>query len=253
MEKIQKSKDKVRIDQILCSQGLAPSRERAQALILAGKVLVNERPVEKPSERYFPEESLIRLRGMDHPYVGRGGSKLAGALKEFGINPAGKTCLDVGASTGGFTDCLLQNGAEKVYTLDSGTNQLDYRLRQDPRVKWRENFNARYLKKEDIPEAIDLIVVDVSFISLKLLIPPVLDAIPGPWEMLLLIKPQFEAGREKVEKGGLVRDEKVRAEVVEIITRFVKDHALQVHGVMPSPLQGEKGNQEYFLYAARGP
>ena len=243
--------NKIRIDQLLVDQNLAPSRERAQALVLAGKVLVNEEKVQKSSQRFDPESSILRVKGPDHPYVGRGGIKLEGALKEFKVDPQGKVCVDIGASTGGFSDCLLQRGAQKVYTFDTGTNQLAYSLRQDPRIHSRENFNARHLQAQDLPEPVDLIVMDVSFISIKLIIPALLKAAPEPWEGIFLIKPQFEAGREHIEKGGIVRDEAVRQKVVQNLIDFCHDAGLEVRGRIPSPILGDKGNQEYFIYLAR--
>jgi 23S rRNA (cytidine1920-2'-O)/16S rRNA (cytidine1409-2'-O)-methyltransferase len=243
---LNKKSEKIRIDQLLVSLGLAPSRERAQAMVLAGQVLVEENRVEKPSQRFLPE-AKIRLKGKDHPYVGRGGVKLQDALEKFHLDPKGKICLDIGASTGGFTDCLLQKGAARVYTLDVGSNQLDYKLRQDPRVIARENFNVRFIKAEDIPKPIDLIVIDVSFISVKLILPPLLKAIPGPWELIMLIKPQFEVGKDQVSKGGVIKDEIVRLATVEAISRFAKDCGLIVKGINPSIIKGDKGNQEYFL------
>lgn len=243
--------NKIRIDQLLVDQKLAPSREKAQALVLAGQVLVNDQRVDKSSQRFDPETAQIRVKGTDHPYVSRGGVKLAGALKEFRIDPRDKVCLDIGASTGGFSDCLLQHGARKIFTFDTGTNQLAYSLRQDPRIHCRENFNARYLQREDLPERVDLVVMDLSFISLKLVIPPLLQAVPGPWEGLFLVKPQFEAGREHIEKGGIVRKDAVRQKVLHELMDFCKDAGLNVHGSMPSPLLGEKGNQEFFIYLDR--
>lgn len=243
----QKSEEKIRIDQILFQKGLAPSRERAQAMIMAGQVLVNEQAVDKPSQRFRLQSANIRLKGKDHPYVGRGGLKLQGALEHFQIKPEGKICLDIGSSTGGFTDCLLQHGAEKVFALDCGTNQLDYKLRQDPRVVSQENFNARYLKPGDVPDPIDLIVVDVSFISLKKIIPPLLKAISSPWTLLTLIKPQFEAGPGEVEKGGVLRDPKKREKIAGELKNFAEELGLECDPIYPSPLKGDKGNQEYFL------
>ncbi len=245
---MKKNPHKIRIDHLLVSQNLAPSRERGQAFIMAGQVFVGDHKVLKASET-FPAETIITLKGADHPYVSRGGVKLGGALDHFQINPKDKICLDIGASTGGFTDCLLQRGGRKVYTLDVGTNQLDFRLRQDPRVISRENFNVRHLKKGDIPEFIDLIVADVSFISLKKIIPPLVDVILGNWEILLLIKPQFEAGKAEVGKGGIVKDEQLHRKIIEDLTRFTEDYDLAVQGVAPSVIKGNQGNQEYFLWA----
>ncbi len=242
------SDPKQRIDQILLAQGLAISRERAQALVMAGLVIVNEQRVDKPSQRFAPKAIKIRIKGKDHPYVGRGGVKLSGALDHFQINPQGWVCLDIGASTGGFTDCLLQNGARRVYAFDSGTNQMDFRLRQDSRVYCHENFNVRNLVAKDIPEPVQLITVDVSFISVTYLIPPLLQALQGPWEGLFLIKPQFEAGREAIEKGGIVKNEEIRQKVLESTAAFCQKHGLILKGQMPCILKGEKGNQEYFFW-----
>jgi len=240
----------MRIDQLLHQQGLAPSRHRAQAMVMAGQVLVNDERVKKPSQ-CFPPSAQIRLKGLDHPYVSRGGLKLEQALKEWEINPSGKICVDIGASTGGFTDCLLQHGASRVYAFDTGTHQLHFRLRKDPNVIAQENFNVRYLKKQDISEAIDLIVIDVSFISLTLIIPPLLRAIDGPWQVLMLVKPQFEAKRSQVGKGGIVRDEKIHRATLEKIIKFVKTEGLEVQGWSPAALKGQKGNQEFFVLARR--
>jgi len=242
------SESKQRIDQILFAQGYAPSRERAQSLVMAGQVVVNDQRVDKASQRFSPGDITIRIKGKDHPFVGRGGLKLAGALDHFHISPQGWVCLDVGASTGGFTDCLLQRGAHRVYTLDSGTNQLDYSLRRDPRVIWKENFNARELQAGDIPEPVRLVTLDVSFISVTLLIPALLQALRRPWEGLFLIKPQFEAGKEAVERGGIVRDERVRKKVLEDTAAFCEKKGLVLKGQMPAVLKGEKGNQEYFFW-----
>lgn len=241
---------KTRIDQLLVEQGLAPSRTRAQALVMAGVVLVNEEQVKKSSESFDPEKSTLRLKGQDHPFVSRGGVKLSGALEHFKINAQNKICLDVGASTGGFTDCLLKQGAQKVYTLDSGTNQLDYRLRQDPRVIARENFNVRHLTSETLPENPQIIVMDVSFISITKVLPVLTQACPPPWEGLFLIKPQFEAGRDQIAKGGIVRDTQVHQEVLRQITKACEKTGLKPHGIDTSCLKGTKGNQEYFIYVS---
>lgn len=244
---------KIRIDQLLVERGLAPSRQRAQAMIMAGVVVVNEQRVDKASQSFDPATAGVRIKGPDHPFVGRGGVKLAGALDHFKIDPAGLICLDVGASTGGFTDCLLQRGARRVYTLDSGSHQLDERLRHDERVIWRENFNARFLGAEDLPEPIDLAVVDVSFISLKLILPPLAKALEPPFACLALLKPQFEAGVEQVEKGGLVRDLKIHERLLEAIEAHGQSLGWELQGRVPSVLRGEKGNQEYFIYFTSRP
>jgi 23S rRNA (cytidine1920-2'-O)/16S rRNA (cytidine1409-2'-O)-methyltransferase len=241
---------KIRIDHLLVQLGLAPSRERAQALVMAGQVYVGDRRIDKASQTFKPEDP-IRVKGADHPYVGRGGVKLAKALGDFEIDPSGLVCLDVGASTGGFTDCLLQRGAQRVYAFDSGTHQLHDRLRGDPRVISRENFNVRHLSPADLPERIDLAVFDVSFISLKLVLPPVLKASPGRLTVVLLVKPQFEAGREQVGKGGIVRDEALRLAIVEDLAAFATASGLKILGSAPAAITGDKGNQEYFLAAQR--
>ena len=241
---------KIRIDQLLVDKGLAPSRTRAQALVLAGQVLVEEHRVEKSSQSFFPE-AHIRLKGQDHPFVGRGGVKLSDALDKFGVVIEDKICLDIGASTGGFTDCLLQNAAKRVYAFDSGTLQLHERLRRDERVIFRENFNVRFLQASDLPEAIDLIVVDVSFISLKLIIPPLLQSVRGSWELLALIKPQFEAQRGQVGRGGIIKDELLQQQIVSGLVQFFQDCPLEVVGTIPSVIKGEGGNQEYFIHARK--
>lgn len=241
---------KIRIDHLLVQLGLAPSRERAQALVMAGLVYVGDRRIEKSSQSFHAEDP-VRVKGPDHPYVGRGGVKLAHALEDFSINPDGLTCLDIGASTGGFSDCLLQRGAKRVYAFDSGTHQLHERLRTDPRVISRENFNVRHLSPEDLPEAIELAVFDVSFISLKLILPPVLKATQGVLTVVLLVKPQFEAGRDQVGKGGIVRDEALRLAIVEDLADFVRASGLELLGSAPAAIAGDKGNQEYFLAARR--
>lgn len=217
---------------------------------MAGKVYVGERRIDKASQ-CFPSDAPLRVKGADHPYVGRGGVKLEKALEHFGIEPKDKICLDVGASTGGFTDCLLQRGALRVYTLDSGSHQLHERLRADPRVIARENFNARFLKASDLPEPVQLVVADVSFISLKLLIPPLLEALPPPWDVLLLVKPQFEAGKGQVGKGGIVRDEALRLQIVQDLAGFAERAGLKLIGTAAAAIAGDKGNQEYFLAAKR--
>lgn len=241
---------KIRIDQLLVDRGLAPSRTRAQALVLAGQVLVDEQRVEKASQSFLPDR-VIRLKGQDHPFVSRGGVKLRDALEKFGVDPQGKICLDIGASTGGFTDCLLQKGARRVYAFDSGTLQLHERLRRDARVSFRENFNVRFLQAEDLPEPADLVVIDVSFISLKLVVPPILKALSGSYEIVALVKPQFEAQRHQVGKGGILKDEALQRDIVEALEQFLRDSDLQVKGSLPSVLKGEGGNQEYFIHASR--
>jgi 23S rRNA (cytidine1920-2'-O)/16S rRNA (cytidine1409-2'-O)-methyltransferase len=238
-----------RIDKLLVERGLAASRTRAQALVMAGVVLVNEQRVEKASETFAPDAE-IRVRGADDPasrYVGRGGLKLEAALDAFGVDVRDFVCLDVGASTGGFTDCLLQRGARRVTALDVGHNQLDWRLRQDARVEVREGVNARYLRREDFSTQFDLIVMDVSFISATKVLPalvPLLGDAEG--RIILLIKPQFEVGRGEVGKGGIVTDAAQHARVVEEVNRAALDLGLTVRGVIDSPIHGADGNREFL-------
>ena len=235
-----------RADRLLVAQGLAESRERAQALILAGVVFLEARRIDKPGAQ-LPAEARLRVAADPLPYVGRGGLKLAAALEHFRIDPSGWTALDVGCSTGGFTDCLLQAGARRVLALDVGRGQIHWRLRQDPRVHLFEGINARLLRPGDLPLPIDLTVVDVSFISLRLVVPPVRRAAaPGEW--VLLVKPQFEVGRGEVGKGGVVRDPDKRLAAVEKIAAFARSQGLTVHGVTESPIHGPAGNVEYLMH-----
>jgi 23S rRNA (cytidine1920-2'-O)/16S rRNA (cytidine1409-2'-O)-methyltransferase len=237
-----------RIDKLLVERGLADSRTKAQAMVMAGVVLVDEQRVEKPSHQ-FDTNSAIRIKGSDDPtsrYVGRGGLKLEAALREFQIDVNGLNCLDVGASTGGFTDCLLQHGARKVFAIDVGHNQIDWRLRNDPRVEVREGVNARYLKPEDFPYRFDLAVMDVSFISATKVLPAIVPLmVEGGW-IVTLIKPQFEVGRGEVGGGGIVRDAAKRARVVEEVNNSAKELGLEVVNVIESPIQGAEGNVEYL-------
>lgn len=239
---------KKRLDVLLVERGLVESRERAQALILAGKVLVEGEVISKPGTFISPEAKVEIKESL--PYVSRGGLKLEFALRAFGVDPRGKVAIDVGASTGGFTDCLLQHGAVRVYAVDVGYGQLAWKLRQDPRVVVLERTNIRYL--ESLPEPVDLATIDVSFISLKLVLPPVLKLMKPRAEILALIKPQFEAGREKVGKGGVVRDPRVHKEVLESLVEYAKGLGLSTLGLVPSPLLGPAGNVEFFAYWARG-
>jgi len=237
-----------RIDKLLVERGLADSRTKAQAMVMAGVVLVDEQRVDKPSHQ-FDTNSSIRIKGGDDPtsrYVGRGGLKLEAALREFQIDVDGLTCLDVGASTGGFTDCLLQHGARKVFAIDVGHNQIDWRLRNDPRVEVREGVNARYLKCEDFPRQFDLAVMDVSFISATKVLPAVVPLLVDGGLILTLIKPQFEVGRGEVGGGGVVRDAGKRARVVEEVNDAARALGLKVKKVMESPIQGAEGNVEYL-------
>ena len=244
---------KVRLDRLLVDRGLSTSRERAQALILAGKVLVDDQKVEKAGAQVRADASL-RMLGEDLKYVSRGGLKLERALDHWHMNVAGNICLDVGASTGGFTDCLLQRGAARVIAIDTGYGQMDFKLRQDSRVRLMERTNARYLTEEVIGEKVDLIVVDVAFISVTLILAPVLHAaFPCPPEdrrgrqIIVLVKPQFEAGREFVGKGGIVRDEAVQlAAVKKVKSKLIELGAVQAD-VIESPILGGEGNREFLL------
>ncbi len=239
-------KAKRRLDLLLVERGLAPTREKAQALILAGLVAVDGRPGAKAGAS-FDESAEITVAGPPHPYVSRGGVKLAAALDHFGIDPMGLVCLDVGASTGGFTDCLLQRGAARVYAVDVGHGQLDARLRADPRVVVHEKVNARALSANEVPERVDLAVADVSFISLRLILPAVA-ALAKPGALIVtLVKPQFEAGRGEVPRGGVVKSEEVRRRVVSEVEQAGRRLGLEVLGAIPSPIQGARGNEEFLL------
>jgi 23S rRNA (cytidine1920-2'-O)/16S rRNA (cytidine1409-2'-O)-methyltransferase len=233
----------------LVERGLADSRAKAQALVLAGQVWSGEQRLEKPGSLISSEED-IRLEGEPLRYVSRGGLKLERALDHFQISVTGKICADIGASTGGFTDCLLQRGAVRVYAIDVGRGQLHERLRRDPRVFSRERVNARSLSERELPERVDLAAVDVSFISLKKVLPPVLSRLKPGGVLIALVKPQFEVGRGRVGKGGVVRDPKVRAETIEAIVRFVEDQGLGVLGVVDSPIAGPAGNVEALIVAS---
>lgn len=241
---------KTRLDVRLVELKLVRSRQRAQALIMAGKVLVDGVPVTKPGTPVAPG-AQIRLKGADMPFVSRGGLKLAAALQSFEVDVRGRLCLDVGASTGGFTDCLLQQGARRVYALDVGYGQLAWKLRQDPRVVIRERCNIRKATSADIPEAVDVVVIDVSFISLAIVVPAALRFTRPDADLIALIKPQFEAGRDKVGKGGIVRDEAVHREVLDRLQRSFESMGLRVQGVIPSPVRGAKGNREFLMHAVR--
>ncbi len=242
-----------RLDLLLVERGLAESRERAQALILAGLVEVDGRRGAKAGDR-VRISCRLEVIAPDHPYVGRGGVKLAGALDRFGIDPRDRICLDVGASTGGFTDCLLQRGATRVYALDVGSGQLHYRLRSDPRVVVMEKVNARSLAPGALPEPVSLAVVDVSFISLRLVLPPVAALLDPEADLLPLVKPQFEVGRREVGKGGIVRDPGLHRRVIAEILSAGEALGLKPRDVCLSPLPGTEGNREYFLhFRTRGP
>lgn len=246
---------KLRLDKLLVQRGLVPSRERAQALILAGKVLVNEQKIDKAGAP-VPSDAVVRLLGEDLKYVSRGGLKLEKALQHWNIDVAGKTCLDVGASTGGFTDCLLQHGAARVIAVDTGYGQMDLKIRQDARVRLLEKTNARFLTREQLGQPVDLITMDVSFISASLVLPAVVKAAfpesPYEWAgrtLLILVKPQFEVGREKVGKGGIVRDEAAQRQAVEKVRNIVLALGFDNIDVIDSPILGAEGNREFLLYA----
>ena len=238
---------KKRIDILLFEKGLAPSREKAKTMIMAGSVYVNNQKFDKPGDT-VNEDAVIEVRGSTLKYVSRGGLKLEKAMELFPITLEGRTCMDVGASTGGFTDCMLQNGACRVYSVDVGYGQLAWQLRQDPRVVNLERTNARYLTREQIPEEIDFFSVDVSFISLKIILPAVRPLLRDGGQAVCLIKPQFEAGREKVGKKGVVRDKKVHEEVVESICGFALENGYSVLGLTFSPVKGPEGNIEYLIF-----
>ncbi|MDQ1559914.1 MAG: rRNA (cytidine1920-2-O)/16S rRNA (cytidine1409-2-O)-methyltransferase [Pyrinomonadaceae bacterium] len=237
-----------RIDKLLVERGLAPSRARAQALVMAGLVLVGEQRVEKSSESFAPDAS-IRVRGSDDPaarYVGRGGLKMEAALTAFDLDPRDSVCLDVGASTGGFTDCLLQHGARRVVAVDVGHNQLDWRIRNDARVEVREGVNARYLRPEDFETRFDLVVMDVSFISATKVLPALVPLLNERGLIVLLVKPQFEVGRGEVGKGGIVSDAAQHTRVVEEVNRAALDLGLARRGLIDSPITGADGNREFL-------
>ncbi|MBM7406614.1 MULTISPECIES: TlyA family RNA methyltransferase [Sphingomonas] len=242
---------KIRADQLLVDRGLAESRTRAQALVMAGLVFVGDRKIEKPGQQ-LADDAVLDVRGRDHPWVSRGGVKLAHGLDHFGWAVDGAVAIDVGSSTGGFTDVLLTRGAARVYAVDSGTNQLAWKLRQDPRVIVHEQTSARLLTEVHVPERVDLIVCDASFIALaKVLDVPMGFAKPGA-RLLALVKPQFEAGRAEVGKGGVVRDPAVHARVCDEVANWLTDRRWQVEGVTQSPITGPEGNVE-FLIAAHAP
>ena len=244
------AKQKIRIDQLLVERGLAESRTRAQALVMAGHVMLGDKKVDKPGAQ-VADDVEISVKGQDHPWVSRGGIKLAHALDQFGIDVTGTVAIDVGSSTGGFTDVLLSKGATKVYAVDSGTNQLAWRLRQDARVIVHEQTSARILTAEHISEPVDIIVCDASFISLsKVLERPMSFARPGA-QMVALIKPQFEAGRGEVGKGGVVRDTAIHARVCDEVSAWLEDSEWAVKGLTESPITGPKGNVEFLIWAIK--
>jgi 23S rRNA (cytidine1920-2'-O)/16S rRNA (cytidine1409-2'-O)-methyltransferase len=242
---------KLRLDLLMVERGLAESRTKAQALILAGQVVVGEQREDKPGTLVL-REAPVRLKGEALRYVSRGGLKLEQALREFALDVRGLTCADIGASTGGFTDCLLQHGAVKVHAIDVGYGQLHEKLRLDPRVRSRERVNARYLTDEDLPEQVGAVVIDVSFISLSLVLPAVLPKLQANGLLIALVKPQFEVGPAKVEKGGVVRDPVARAGAIEAARAFVTAQGLAVVGTIDSPVPGPAGNVECLLVARKG-
>jgi 23S rRNA (cytidine1920-2'-O)/16S rRNA (cytidine1409-2'-O)-methyltransferase len=239
---------KERLDKVIKQRHLIRSRTRAQRMIEAGRVKVNGQIIDRPGHPIDPEAE-IEVLGYE-TYVSRGGEKLEAALEQFRVEPKGRVCLDVGASTGGFTDCLLQHGAAKVYAIDVGHDQLHPKLRSDPRVVVREGLNARYLEPRDIGDPIDLIVADVSFISLKLILPPLVDILARSGELILLVKPQFEVGKDALPPTGVVRDAALQARALNDVTRFIEsDTPWHVLEDMVSPIEGEKGNVEFFVHA----
>src|SRR5208283_5884294 len=246
------AKSSERLDKLLVDKGFAPTRERAQSLVLAAKVLVNGRILTKAGQK-VPQDAEIRIIADAIPYVSRGGLKLEHAIRTFPIEVSGRTAMDVGASTGGFTDCLLSFGARRVYAVDVGYGQLALKLRNDPRVILLERKNIRYLPAELVPEPVQIATIDTSFISLKLVIPPVLNFLESEAVLVALIKPQFEAGREQASKGaGVIRDPRIHEQVCDALAKFTAGLGLEVVGIIPSPILGTKGNRE-FLMAAVAP
>lgn len=243
---------KERLDVLVVSRGLAPSREKAKAIIMAGNVLVDGQREDKAGSM-FPDTVEITVKGHTLPYVSRGGLKLEKAMTHFGVTLEGKICMDVGASTGGFTDCMLQNGAVKVYSIDVGHGQLDWKLRNDPRVVCMERTNIRYVTPADIQELSQFTSIDVSFISLTKVLLPVRELLADGGEVVCLIKPQFEAGREKVGKKGVVRDPQVHREVIEKIIAYAGDISFEVKNLEFSPIKGPEGNIEYLLHIKKLP
>lgn len=243
--------NKTRLDVLLTQQGMAESRQKAQAIIMSGVVFANGQRADKPGMA-IANDASIEVRGHVMPYVSRGGWKLEKAIKIFPITLKGKVCADIGASTGGFTDCMLQNGAKKVYAVDVGYGQLDWRLRNDPRVVCMERTNARYLTREQIPDELEFASIDVSFISLSLIFPALYQLLSQHGEIACLIKPQFEAGREKVGKKGVVRDKAVHLEVLEHFLEHAKANNFTVLGITYSPIRGPEGNIEYLGYLKKG-
>ena len=243
--------NKTRLDVLLVEQGLQETRQKAQATIMSGLVFVNGQRVDKPGTA-VPNDAAIEVRGNALKYVSRGGLKLEKAMATFPVKLEGAVCGDIGASTGGFTDCMLQNGAAKVYAVDVGYGQLAWKLREDPRVVCMERTNARYLTHEQIPDELDFASIDVSFISLKLILPAVCGILKGGGHVACLVKPQFEAGKEKVGKKGVVRDPAVHLEVLEHFLEHAKESGFTVLGLTYSPIRGPEGNIEYLAWLKRG-
>ncbi|MEW6259894.1 MAG: TlyA family RNA methyltransferase [Thermodesulfobacteriota bacterium] len=243
--------DKRRIDVALVERGLAESRQKAQAMIMAGRVFVRDRPIDKPGHLILASDP-IEIRGLDMPYVSRGGLKLEEALRFFSIDVTGKICIDIGASTGGFTDCLLQHGARRVYAVDVGYGQLAWKLRSDPRVIVIERTNVRQMPREMIPEPVDIATVDVSFISLKIVVPRIFEWLTPDGRIVVLIKPQFEVGKGLVGKGGVVREEALHRQVIEDLSAFFRGLGLSTTDALPSPILGPKGNREFLMVLQHG-
>ena len=238
---------KKRLDITLLDKQLVPTRQRAQALILAGRVLVNQEPITKPGIQISEGDTIV-IKGTDMPYVSRGGIKLAEALTQFNIDVADRYCMDVGASTGGFTDCLLQNGAAHVIAVDVGYGQLAWKLRQDPGVTILERTNIRYLTVDEVPFPVDIAVIDVSFISLKIVVPAIRKFLKTHATVTALIKPQFEVGRNRIGKGGVVKNPLLHEEVTLSLSQFFETIGFQVYGILPSPITGPKGNKEFLCH-----
>jgi len=238
---------KERIDKLLIEKRIVQSRERARSLIMEGRVIVEDRTIDKPGTK-VDVEAQLQIRGGDLPYVSRGGVKLEGALNAFGVHPSGMVVMDVGASTGGFTDCVLQKEARKVYAVDVGYGQLAWKLRKDPRVVNLERKNIRYLKREEVEEEVDLILIDTSFISIEKYLPHLLGFLRKGGTIISLIKPQFEVGKGEVGKGGVVKDPGLHQKVIERISQFSRGLGLKVLRVIESSLLGPKGNKEFFIY-----
>jgi 23S rRNA (cytidine1920-2'-O)/16S rRNA (cytidine1409-2'-O)-methyltransferase len=238
---------KQRLDRLVVERGLAPTRQRARSLIMAGSILVDRRPSDKPGTLVSPD-AWVERKGDDIPYVSRGGLKLAAALAHFPVETAGGICLDVGASTGGFTDCLLQHGAVQVYAVDVGYGQMAWKLRQDPRVTVVERTNIRRLGNDQIPVAVDLITIDVSFISLRIVVPAAARFLRPGGSMIALVKPQFEVGKGKVGKGGVVRDPAQHEAVLAELSAFFAELGFACSAPLPSPILGPKGNREFLMW-----